>query len=110
MHRGTYEVDVVFEQGPTPSGIDSFQGAMTYDQTKFMTPTCTVDPENFFNDDIMPPECPATYQSDLYIDLGAAGEKNPSTPTAWPSGNPNFRLMRISFANIDPTIETTPAP
>lgn len=93
---GTYEMDVFFEQGSAVSKLVSFQTSVKFIPTELVTPTCTVDPEDYFSDELVTPECPATNGADKYVYGAQAnlfGDK-------WPSSNPNFRLMKIAFASL----------
>lgn len=102
---GTYDLDVVFEHGSRVQPFDrlgSFQGSIIFDDTKLITPTCTPDPENYFYEAIgAAMECPGSFQGQEYIWFGAHANDNVDpAKDLWPTSNPNFRLIKISFASL----------
>lgn len=97
----TYSMDVVFQQNPaSKEHIASFQMSLEYNSMVMSNPVCTPDPENYVNDVLVTPQCPAVYQGTrtyLYM-----AEANLFTDI-WPASNPNFSLARIAFSNVNLT-------
>lgn len=97
--QGILDVNVVFQQDPSPmdasSTVGGYQTGVVYDPETLGDPLCKSDPSNFLHD-LLGEDCPGIIRQtgETVVFVGEADV----TSTSWPNTNPNFIMLNLKFS------------